>query len=742
MKLRVRSFTGASLALWLGAYVCCWVLWHVILGWSAGEIRAWSIIIPHDGWIPFNTQASLRYLAFLDSTNGGIEAPLNPAIHFLTIIVWSVFTKTLSCCLSINAGQIQLLIMSFSMTVATYCSYYGFRKIGNSLTSVSGIPPIHKQKLKQILLVMTSFYILSPPVLVYMSYGVAWTLSIALSIGLLPLSIGLFISLLESPSTSATAKDQIAFGVSVGLITLALLLFFPLLMVLAALMVPYFAGFKTNWRRFLLPALIAILIASPTLYAVFTSLSPGTEFVPDFLNKNAAYGSISGGVLTPLFERSAWILYNVWEPRLILNFYSHFYSIPFTATVLAVLFLVIYIAIWGKRGKFLLGVLLFLILTLFFIKGANPPFGQLFVILLNNIPIFSLIRTPDTKLSIIVHLAYTLILFWGLITAQGKIRYLIVAVSIIFAAINVVPIVNGSAPFASQSGGGYLIELSEGERKIAQILSSEPPWTRVLTIPPTTGDSLRSSGFFTYSEPLKLVVPSTFLQTGIEEVSSTEITRHMDEFKNGNLNALDSLNVNYVIIRMDRLSRKRSIEYTKQIAELRSRYIPVVESDNIVMLRHAPPSELPMRITDGGYSNFDKSLQAMSLYSLVLTKPAGASVILSLSNTSNKNWRLVSVDSEKCTHFSAYICATYKLLTTSADVYKPIRPSSANVDAHNVWELPSDINLEGKTFVVVFMRQLWMVGFIALSLITLIFSFAFVLKDVSLSFKNTLPRGA
>lgn len=687
------------------------------------------MIIPHDGWLPFNIQGSLRFLSFLDSTNGGIEFPLVPSIHFLTVIVWYIFSKSLSCCSSINGGQIQLLIMSFSMAVATFCSYHGFRRIGNSLNGVFGIHPVHKPKYELILLVITSFYILSPPVLVYMSYGVVWTISTALSVGLLPLSIGLFMALLESPSTSSTARDQIAFGTSVGLITLALLLFFPLLIVLAALIIPYFAEFKANWRRFLLPALIAILIASPTLYAVFTSLTPGTEFVPDYVNKNAAYGNIKGGVLVPLLERSAWILYNIWEPRLILNFYKHFYSLPFTVTVFAVLSLASYLAISKKRGFFLAGVLLFLVVALFLIKGSNPPFGQLFVALLDNISIFSLIRTPDTKLSIIVHLAYTLILLWGLIAAVGKIRYIIITVALTFAGINLMPIINGSAPFGLQSSGGYLIELSESERRIAQILSAEPPWTRVLMVPTSVGKyTYRGTGFFGHLEPLKLIVPSIYLQTGMEEVSPLEVTGYIDDFEHGNLNALDKLEVNYVIIRRDRLSREQSDGFISQIAELKSRYIPVVESDDIIMFRHSTPSELPMRIMGGKYSHFDASLQAMSLYSIRLIQSAEASVMLSLSSTYNRHWRLVSVEPEKCEDIAVYVCAIYKLLTRSADVYEPVRPDAANVDAHVNWKLLPDINLMGKTLVIVFVRQLLMAGFMALSVLTLIFSLAFALR--------------
>lgn len=737
MKLFMKKLTEASFALWVMAFICSWVFWHIILSWGAGEIGTCTMIVPHDGWLPFNNHASLRYLSFFDSTNGGIEAPLVPAIHYLTVIIWYVFSKTLSLNTSINAAQIQLLIMSFSMATTTLCSYHGFRKIAYHLFGEIGIHPRSEQNRDVISLVVTVFYIISPPVLVYMSYGVIWSPSIALSVGLLPLSIGLFMALLESPPTSAMARDQIALGATVGLITLALLLFFPLLIVLAALTVSYFSKFKANWQRFLVPAFIAILISLPTLYAIFCSLAPGTEFVPDYVTKNAAYGNIKGGFLTPLLERSAWILYNVWEPRIILNFYEHFYSLPFTATVLAVLFLVIYLAISKKLGKLLSGVFLFLIVSLFLIKGSNPPFGQLFEVLLDNIPIFLLIRTPDTKLSIIVHLAFALILLWGLLTAAKKIRYIIFAVAIAFAAINLTPIINGSAPFgiAPQSGKGYLIELSEAERKIEQILSAAPSWTRILTTSPG-GNSLRSTGFFGYAEPLKFAVPSIFLQTGIEEVSSLEITGYLNDFKNGSLNALDKLEVNYIIVRKDRLSRGGSSEYINQIAELKSRYIPVVESDDIVMFRYSLPPELPMRIIGGQYSHFDVSLQSMSLYSLMLEKSTGASVKLLLNNTSNKYWRLISVGQEECKFMTPYVCAIYKILLRNADVYKPVRPDTANTDAHVIWELPSDINLVGKTLVIVFERQLLMVVFIALSVITLITSLAFALRYTFLRNKD------
>ena len=328
-----------------------------------------------------------------------------------------------------------LLFLSLSL------SYVGLKKLNNLLT-------LQVNTLS--LLIITVWYCINPYTVILWHGGV-YNLGSSLTYSLAPLIIYYsHLALLKNTNL----KNIIIASFLLLIASFTFWLFAPLLLFLILYILGYLTLNRISLKIFIKNSVILLLIylplAFPILFGILYEYLNGggnnnSTFVPTFTNQ-------MGGIRFQLYMWFSWGIYNVWNPRSLFSYgeyyFSQWYLLPTKILYLLIIFggLLKVIHQWqivlkSKQKKleaFLtleikMGIIFLFIflLSAFFAKGAQPPFGQLFLYLYNNMPLFSVFRTPDIRFGFPIILSLSLLLL--LIAKQYKIYILvIVLVAIIF----------------------------------------------------------------------------------------------------------------------------------------------------------------------------------------------------------------------------------------------------------------------------------------------------------------------
>jgi hypothetical protein len=146
---------------------------------------------------------------------------------------------------------------------------------------------------------------------------------------------------------------------------------------------------------------------------------------------NGMYVDIKGSLIYPLMQISSWAIYSPWSPRVVMNFSDWFFTAPYKLLSLALIVTISCISIREKKYQYL-GLLLFFA---FLAKGSNPPFGDLFLFVINSFPLGFLIRSPDTKFGAFIG---ALIVLSFLYAPTRKQRTVLIALILAFLLNNIV----------------------------------------------------------------------------------------------------------------------------------------------------------------------------------------------------------------------------------------------------------------------------------------------------------------
>lgn len=187
---------------------------------------------------------------------------------------------------------------------------------------------------------------------------------------------------------------------------------------------------------------------------------------------NKAYQAIRGGFFYQFIGFSNWGIYTGWEDRLFGGF-THFYKNPIFQMSLFSLNAVSLFFLYKKRRFNLLIILaVFLLLSV----GNQPPFGFIYIWLLENLPGFASIRTPDNKFGLFIQAILLLNLL--MISSEIKLRQILhITVFITIAIIFLMPsLITGKTVFGFNSifseRSTYILNNSF-DRQIASKLSKD-----------------------------------------------------------------------------------------------------------------------------------------------------------------------------------------------------------------------------------------------------------------------------
>ena len=184
----------------------------------------------------------------------------------------------------------------------------------------------------------------------------------------------------------------------------------------------------------------------------------------------ATFGNLDGGILYMMFMWFAWPIYVIWEDRAIWNFadYYHFFVVKISPFFLYVLIAIDFIKNPIKKDYLIYALLL--LLFLFISKGNQPPFGNIFVWLIENVPGFLVFRSPDSKAGFIIVLSLALLILGSSYRKSKYFAMLVLTVSIVQSY----PLLSGLAIKGSfsDSDDNRVVTISDEYKQIADFINA------------------------------------------------------------------------------------------------------------------------------------------------------------------------------------------------------------------------------------------------------------------------------
>lgn len=170
------------------------------------------------------------------------------------------------------------------------------------------------------------------------------------------------------------------------------------------------------------------------------------------------FGNQQGGLWYQILLLFSWGIYTTWTPRSMYSFYNYYFSHAYINATIAMYILIIFgtvkyfvflllkyitkkkflkplpnfALLYVKKNiqtlhfdlgsKLLIVFSLLLVISLFFAKAAQPPYGDIFLYFYHNVPFFSVFRTADVRFGFCVVLSISSLF---LLISRGFYKYII-----------------------------------------------------------------------------------------------------------------------------------------------------------------------------------------------------------------------------------------------------------------------------------------------------------------------------
>lgn len=439
-------------------------------------IQSREALVIHDS-TTFNSFYDIQKKFFIlqNDSNFGITqfesiAPLQFILMGLLYIIISTF--------NIIYLNNHFIIYFFIQTYILIFSYIGFYKI--HLLYQDKKENISKPLMFNILLI-TLLYFFNPFNIININNGIFFSIAY-LSYGSIPL---FFYYLLKMIRSKLKNQDIIYFLFHIFFIVLITTYLIPV--ILASLILIMAHVKSINWVKFIRQSIYlivgTILLTLPATVP-FLLQNINSAFIQNNLG-NSTNSLIKGGVLTPMRGLFHWPLYTSWSPRSIYTFSDYYNTILFTLASLLIYFTTTIFFIKGKIIKNKLSpYILILLMALFFAKGSNSPFGEIFSYLINNISLFGAVRSPDNKFPVLIPIVFSIILILGMMNYKKHINYIRIYI-IILILIFSYPFFTREAVLSKDeypNSGAYSLSIPDEYKEVVKILNQDKDLYRVLSL--------------------------------------------------------------------------------------------------------------------------------------------------------------------------------------------------------------------------------------------------------------------
>lgn len=684
----------------------------------ANHLRPGDFVVAHDANVPATAAKALEQLEILKPQNGGLVQGIVPPISFTTAFFYGV-----PLALGLPHTAVQAVLMAGTFAAALWLAMMGFEGILRGAMRNGGVA----SRLDAALLGM--LYIVAPFTLVFVSYGVFWSINIALGIGVLPLVVHFFLRCFVDERDQFRFSSLAALSLSVILVAWAILFVYPLILIAAGLLLVRGGLARLDILKILVVGVIVGLGSLLSLYGMYISVVPGWQHAFDPVASNAAWAHIRGGMLTALLQYSAWTIYTPWTPRLLLGFPSHFFS--FYYVLLTVLLLGMATAFpvlstdRSMRGRYLFAGVILLI-GAFFVKGGGQPFGAAYTGMLSTVPGAGLVRTPDTKFGVFVILGIAVAIAFGLASREPRLRGYRLACRIILLVVvgyHAIPLLNGQAILGIRSelaqgdtGTGYAVRLTAAEEKIVAILRDEAS-QGVVVLPPTFGNTVRDGGLFSYRNVIGEFVANGLYYAAWDEMPDDAVKQRLRRaVQAGAWTALPELRVGFVLVSANAPGGKpNQYELYHAVKAASDVWERVVHEDGYELYRlrdafRSPPLSIS---TPSGQRETQIALwRGWLVVTRAAALPHGGFVTFRAAH--NRHWRLLAIPGGCRSH--EYACLLRALIMPSAGYRAAdLEPNGGVENRWRLERLPGAA--ETVALAVVFVPQLVVYALLVVSLV-------------------------
>ncbi len=560
-----------------------------------------------------------------------------------TVQFWDVwyflFVYAFGASVQFSESLLFLLIILLSLSI----SYFGFSKWYVFLF----------EKKNNFGLVGITFWYCFNPYAVMLWHGGVYSLGAALTYSIAPLLFYLFYySIFKENSVRLLILLAVVIWVSSFVFWLFAPLGFTLGIFYLFLILFHFKKISIILKNTVVLIFFCILLTSPYLFAITHELFNNA----DAMNATFAptFGNQQGGLLYSILFLYSWGIYTVWYPRSMYSFGSFYFSEQYLFSIVGMYISFLSGIVWYfysfvrelyKKGVtflrlenavILITFLVILVVSVFFAKGSQPPFGGIFLYLYDNLPLFSVFRTPD------IRFGFTVVLSIALIAAAIS-KYihslLFVLIIIIITYFQSSLFFNGVAIKGENVEGKYydrIIKIPDTYKEVSGYINSHNnQFSYVLAYPLSDYGRFQLDGDLHFGQDFlskNTNKPFIYLSES-GSISSHSYYRLKTIIDNGEYEDLQLFPIEYVLLRNDiHCTADCAIPHLEKLLEF---YKPVVLNKDFTLL-HNPNYR---QVISGDITSYE--IVNPTIYTFKAPNQAGK---VFLSQSYNENWRLYRYD--------------------------------------------------------------------------------------------------
>ncbi|MEN9389490.1 MAG: hypothetical protein RLY61_574 [Candidatus Parcubacteria bacterium] len=502
-------------------------VWFVNVGRS-------EFLYLHDQTLFVSQDEIARSLFLRDSESLGISNGINHIMNF-----WDGIAYYLLYALGLSTRLAEFLIFLTGLLVINLLSYVGFYSLYKL---------INDTVIEHFIFIISLLYTFNPFTLVYWHTG-NMSLTCALTYGLFPLTLYVFLKYTQERHLTSYLPQLLVllfFG------SFYFTLFALQLILLAILWVVCFYRASDKARLLVKTILLAVSAAIALSYFLFVVLYSYLS-ISNVLNSNPQniFSMLQGGVYYQFLLYSSWAIYTDWHGRLIFEYSDHFFELPHFVGVF-ILYAVCLLVFFKAKAK---GILTFaklvFIMSLVLAAGTQKPFGFVFEFLYNNVPFFSIFRSPDSKFGFGVILALILCLVHFPPQLYRKWVGVLVFLATVLLAY---PLLTGQAIRGKAQELDRIVAMPVSYEQAAEYINKQPSRPVIFSYPPTrfglyeTADGLSHTG----SDMLKKISDADFLYVDDSYGIYTELYEKIEDARDyKGFAGLTELGITHILIRND-----------------------------------------------------------------------------------------------------------------------------------------------------------------------------------------------
>lgn len=472
---------------------------------------------------------------------------------------------------------LNILVLFFSFTL----SFLGFNKFKEIIDSRISLISIF---------IITLWYVINPYTLVLWHGGV-YNLGTMLSYALLPLALfythKTFLS--SNKETSITMRQSIRaikskefiknvliLSLIVHLMSYTFWVFASAVVFIAIYIISYIclSGNKLQYIKSITPKLTVFGVVF-SIISIYVIANIFDEFFNSSGNNNMGFTlrnfeNLQGGLLYPFLMMFSWGIYTRWTPSTSYSFGEYFFTGQY---ILATLWLYVLTAIgtysFYKSNKnqtkknVLYSFIIIFFISIFLSKGAQPPFGWIYLVLFEYMPFFSVFKSPELRLGFSVIASISFLLMY----ASTKLnKRLFISALLVITTIQGYYFINGIATLGQnivqdnkQIYFDRLATFSEDQKELIHFINKgyeddKNTYGYILPVPTVEYGHFFFDARDRYIGPdliakhikLPFVYPSSF-----GRINTATYEKIRNNLENKNLEVFNELPIRYVLLRND-----------------------------------------------------------------------------------------------------------------------------------------------------------------------------------------------